>query len=214
MTGNLQRGGPEPQYEVVRPVPYLGDRASPLDWARRRRRDTLQQQTTRLLKGPLRALDAAWRLVELDALTSDDEPTPVLAIGPGGLFALTTRAHARHRVQIYGDMVQINGTRPPYVAQARRTAKRAGEALSASAGISIPVQAVLVLVGTGKLVFYGIPKDCLVTEESDLDWVLRGRADRLAATTVEKLYVLATHPATWAAQSSYAYVTDKAAASQ
>lgn len=216
MTGILQRGGPEPQYEGVRPIPYSADRASPLDWARRRRRDTIHQQTTGLLKGTLEALAAAWRFVELDALTSNDEATPLLAIGPGGLFALTTRAHARHRVLIHGDILQINGTRPPYVVQARRTAKRASRALSASAGISIPVQAVLVLVGSGKVVFYGIPKECLVTEQRDLDWVLRGRADRLAATTVEKLHVLATHPATWAATqvSSYSYVSDKAAVSQ
>jgi hypothetical protein len=39
--------------------------------------------------------------------------------------------------------VQINGKRPPYVAEARRDAKRASKALSEAVGLPIPVSPVL-----------------------------------------------------------------------
>ena len=93
--------------------------------------------------------------------------------------------------------MQIDGLRPRYVEEARREARAAAEALSRSAGVSIPVMPVLAFAGSGKISFYGVPKGCLVTAYHELPRVLNARGQRLAADTVDKVFTLATHPGTW-----------------
>ena len=85
---------------------------------------------------------------------------------------MTVADHGRARVLIAGDVVQINGKRPAYVAEARRDAKRAAKALSAAVGLSVPVTPVLTFVGSGVISVYGLPKDCLVATHRELDRLL------------------------------------------
>ena len=59
---------------------------------------------------------------------------------------------------------------------------------------------ILAFAGTGKISFYGVPKGCLVTAYHELPRVLNARGNRLAADTVDKVFSLAPHPATWSAQ--------------
>ena len=116
-------------------------RPTPLDWARRRRaeRDArrLEAAGARAL-GQLDHLGPAWHVVDwprTDAATSCTSTAATTAPGsspsaPAGVFAVTVADHGRARVLIAGDVVQINGKRPPYVAEARRDARRASKALS------------------------------------------------------------------------------------
>jgi hypothetical protein len=76
-------------------------------------------------------------------------------------------------------------------------ARLAAEALTRTAGVSIPVMPVLAFAGSGKISFYGVPKRCLVTSYQDLARVLNARGSRLASDTVDKVFALATHPQTW-----------------
>jgi hypothetical protein len=105
--------------------------------------------------------------------------------------------HGRARVLIAGDVVQINGRRPPYVAEARRDARRASKALSAAVGHPVPVVPVLTFVGSGAISAHGLPKDCLVASYRELDRLLVAGGNRISATTAEKLTEVARHPATW-----------------
>ncbi|HEX5540916.1 MAG TPA: hypothetical protein VFX60_05040 [Micromonospora sp.] len=120
-----------------------------------------------------------------------------LAIGPGGLFAVTVADHGRARVLIAGDVVQINGKRPAYVVEARRDAKRASKAISAAVGLSVPVTPVLTFVGSGMISVYGLPQGCLVTPHQDLGHLLAAGGNRISAETAEKLSVVARTPSTW-----------------
>ena len=65
-----------------------------------------------------------------------------LAIGPGGVFAVTVKDHGRAKVSFAGDVVQVDGRRPKYVLEARENARLAATALSRVAGISVPVMPV------------------------------------------------------------------------
>ena len=105
--------------------------------------------------------------------------------------------HGRSRISFAGDVVQVDGRRPKYVAEARRNAQLASAALSRVAGVSIPVMPVLALAGNGVISFYGPPRGCIVTSYRELAGVLRSRGRRLAQPTVEKLYTLARQPNTW-----------------
>jgi hypothetical protein len=184
-------------------------RPSPLDWARRRRAERgarrLEAAGARAI-GQLDHLGPAWHVIEwprtdlpeglLDRGETDDR-AGFLAIGPSGLFAVTVADHGRSRVLVAGDVVQINGKRPPYVAEARRDAKRAAKALSAAVGLPIPVAPVLTFVGSGVISVYGLPKDCLLATHRELDRLLVAGGNRISAATAEKLSQVAQHPGTW-----------------
>jgi hypothetical protein len=125
------------------------------------------------------------------------EQAGFLAIGPGGIFAVTVADHGRTRVLVAGDVVQINGRRPHYVAEARREAKQAGKALSRAIGHDVPVVPVLTFVGSGVISVYGLPQDCLVASYQDLDRLLIAGGARISARTAEKLTAVARQPHTW-----------------
>jgi hypothetical protein len=133
----------------------------------------------------------------LDAEAGDDR-AGFLAIGPGGIFAVTVADHGRARVLIAGDVVQINGKRPAYITDARRDAKRAGRAMSSAVGLSVPVTPVLAFVGSGVISVHGLPKDCLVATHRELDRLLIAGGARISASTASKLSAVASHSSTWA----------------
>ncbi|WKU03296.1 hypothetical protein [Micromonospora sp. HUAS LYJ1] len=183
-------------------------RPTPLEWARRRRAERgarrLEAAGARAL-GQLDHLGPAWHVIEWprtdvsDVLRDhgQDERAGFLAIGPSGLFAVSIADHGRARVLVAGDVVQINGKRPPYVAEARRDAKRASKALTQAVGLPIPVTPVLTFVGSGVISVYGLPKDCMMATHRELDRLLVAGGNRISPATAEKLSRVAQAPQTW-----------------
>jgi hypothetical protein len=192
------------------------DRGGPFDWARQR---FGSRPTRRLSAAGQRAehrltqLGPSWRVVEWPPVPNapDHERTGFLAIGPGGVYAVTVVEHGRQRVMVAGDVIQIQGRRPPYVARARRTAKKASEALTAAVGTTVPVVPVLAFVGSGALSAQGLPSGCLVVPHRDLDRLLLAAGNKISPTTAKKLADVASHPATWADQ--YRWYPDNQTAS-
>jgi len=187
-------------------------RTNPMDWARRRRaeRDARRVEAAgaRVIN-QLANLGPAWHVVDwprtdmpeayllnLDRGAADERPG-FLAIGPCGLFSVSIVDHGRSRVLIAGDVVQINGKRPAYVAEARRDARRASKALSKAVGLTVPVHPVLTFVGSGVISVYGLPKDCMVSTYRELDRLLIAGGNRISAATAEKLSRIARNPSTW-----------------
>ena len=108
------------------------------------------------------------------------EDPDFLAIGPGGIFQVTVADHGRSKVQLAGDVVQVNGRRPPYVALARRDAARISQQMSAVAGRRIPVVPVVAFLGTGEIVYYGRPPEgCVVTSYRDIGRALNAHGNRI-----------------------------------
>ncbi len=184
-------------------------RLTPAEWSRRRR---AERDARRLEAAGARALTRLdrlgpnWHIVDwprTDAL-GYYEPDPAddragfLAIGPGGVYAVTVADHGRSRVLIAGDVVQINGKRPQYIAEARREARRASKALSAAVGLSVPVTPVLTFVGSGVISVHGLPKEVLVATDKELDRLLIAGGARISPSTAGKLKAVAEHSTTWA----------------
>ncbi|UWZ40821.1 hypothetical protein Drose_37710 [Dactylosporangium roseum] len=161
-----------------------------------RREEAAHSRLYRRIGNLIGHLGDDWHVLDLRELSGHQHDS-FLAVGPGGVFAVTVKDHGRSRVSFAGDVVQIDGKRPKYVEEARGEARAAAEALSRSAGVSIPVMPVLAFAGSGKISFYGVPKGCLVTAYHELPRVLDARGNRLAVETVDKVFALATHPATW-----------------
>jgi hypothetical protein len=174
-------------------------RPSPLDRLRTRRaaRELRKSEAAheRILRR-LESLGPDWRVVDLQKAAGAD-PMSFLMMGPGGVFAVTVRDHGRQKVSFAGDVVQVDGRRPKYVQQARDNARLAAEALTRMAGISVPVMPILAFAGSGLITFYGMPRGCIVSAYQELERVLTARGRRLARRTIDKLDVLASHPATW-----------------
>ena len=183
------------------PGDYLdgSTRTSPSEWVRSRREAAVQRRVAAKharTAQKLAALGPGWEVVDLREVAGT-APMTYLAIGPGGVFAITVKDHGRAKVGFAGDVVQIDGRRPKYVLEARENARLAATALSRVAGISVPVMPVLAFAGSGVITFYGMPKGCIVSAYQELGRVLNSRGERLAAKTVKKLYAFADHPGTW-----------------
>lgn len=197
-----------PHPRVESPGTLAPPRSSPLEWARRRRAERgarrLEAAGARAL-GRLDQLGPAWHVIEwprtdsLDLLhdAAEDERAGFLVIGPSGLHAVTIVDHGRARVLVAGEVVQINGKRPAYVAEARKDAKRASKVLSNAVGLPIPVTPVLTFVGSGVISVYGLPEDCLMATHRELDRLLVAAGNRISPETAAKLSRVAQHPGTW-----------------
>jgi hypothetical protein len=185
---------PHPQRELLE-----APRPTPLEWARRRRQDREARRAELVLEraaNRLSRLGAGWKLVDVAELGLSVR-NAFLAIGPGGVFLVSVKEHGRTRVRLAGDVVQIDGRRLTYVAEARKLAAHAGSAISRTAGSTVPVTPVLALSGTGVIDVHGLPKGCVVTSYRELDSLLGAYGQRIAPKTVSKLYSIARHPVTW-----------------
>jgi hypothetical protein len=145
--------------------------------------------------GRLQRLGAEWQLIEANTLGLGQRDAFV-AIGPGGVFAVTVKSQGRNRVRMSGDVIQINGKRLDYVGEARRLASALGGAFTRTAGTAIPVTPILALAGSGLISIYGLPKGCIVMPYRELDNLLGAYGDRIGARTVAKLASIARHPVT------------------
>jgi hypothetical protein len=177
---------------------------SPLDWARQRlggrgaRRLTAAGQRA---ESQLQQLGLAWQVVDWpESVRSglDRDQAGFLVIGPGGIYSVTVVEHGRQRVMLAGDVIQIHGRRPPYVARAKRAARKVSEALSAAVGAKVPVVPILTFVGTGAISAQGMPTGCLAVVHRELHRLLLAAGNKISADTARKLADVANHPATWA----------------
>jgi hypothetical protein len=183
---------------VVRADGLTTPRVTPMEWARRRRVEKETRRTDAVRNrtmGRLHRLGAEWHLIEANMLGLGKRDAFV-AIGPGGVFAVTVKSQGRSRVRLSGSVVQINGRRLDYVGEAQRLAAALGGAFTRTAGTAIPVTPVLALAGSGLISVYGLPKGCIVMPYRELDNLLGAYGDRIGARTVEKLASIARHPAT------------------
>ena len=177
----------------------MSTRLSPAEWARRRRADRVDRRLEvagARAFGRLGRLGEGWHIVDWSQTglsRRHDENDPVrarasfLAIGPGGIYAVTVADQGISRVLIVGDVVQINGRRLPYVAEARRAAGRAATALSTAAGVNVPVTPVLAFTGIGALSTHGVPTTCLIATDRELDRLLVAGGSRLNPGTAARL---------------------------
>lgn len=159
-------------------------------WLSRRRADRARRKAVsgrQRIVHRVEMLGPSWRIVDYHP----DDPD-FLAIGPGGVFQVTVADHGRSKVELAGEVVQVNGQRPPYVALARRDASRISQQMTLIAGKKIPVVPVVAFLGTGPIVYYGRPPEgCVVTSYRDVGKALNAHGNRLNQPTIDKLAILA-----------------------
>ncbi len=212
MTGYIDAGRPpgllpvdyNPRHKLLE-----APRSIPMGWARRRRTDRAARRDD-AVRG--RAVDrlaklsgSGWKVVDIEDLGLPTRNT-FLAIGPGGLFLVVVKPQGRRRVRLAGDVVQVDGRRHKYVAEAKLLAEQVTRALSKTVGTNVPVTPVIALAGSGPIDVHGLPKGCLVIADRELDYILGAYGERIAPRTVNKLFSVARHPVTWQEQARDAQV--------
>ncbi|MEV6304921.1 hypothetical protein AB0M02_36300 [Actinoplanes sp. NPDC051861] len=191
----------------------MSTRLSPAEWARRRRADRVDRRLEvagARAFGRLGRLGESWHFVDWsqtglsrrhDESHSLRARAGFLAIGPGGVYAVTIADQGLSRVLVVGDVVQIDGRRLPYVVEARRAASRAAEALSTAAGVNVPVTPVLAFAGVGALSTHGLPTTCLIATDRELDKLLTAGGHRINPGTAARLAKIARDRAAAADQA-------------
>jgi hypothetical protein len=213
MTGFLDANRPPgllPADYLPRHLLFEAPRSTSMGWARRRRveKEARRDEAVRdRAVSRLAKLGAGWKVLDVAELGMPAKNT-FLAIGPGGVFLVTVKPQGRSRVRLAGDVVQVDGRRLGYVAEARRLAEEASKAMSRTARSTVPVTPVIALAGSGVIDVHGLPKGCLVTSHRELDYILGAYGERIAPGTVSKLYSIARHPVTWGHQKSDAQVDE------
>lgn len=154
----------------------------------------------------LERLGPQWNVLHAVPVGPDRPAISHLAIGPAGVFTLSTRGFRAARppslsdrveAAVLGDDIKIHGETLPYVAQARAQAWRAARVLSGALGQRIFVRPAVVIVGVDEVRFYDIPQRVDVLPRRQLVPWLRGFPARHGAADVERLFSVARRSETW-----------------
>jgi hypothetical protein len=149
----------------------------------------------------LTRLGPDWRVLHAVPVGRRGSDIDHVVIGPGGVFTINAKHHARARIWVGGDTFMINGTRVPYVRNSRHEATRAASLLTAAAGRPVAVTGIIAVVGRKRAItIRQQPADRRVRVIAHKN--LRGRilasSIVLDADAIEQLHTLARRSTTWA----------------
>jgi hypothetical protein len=122
-----------------------------------------------------------------------------LLIGPPGVFAVTTENYPGQEVRVSDDDVTIAGRPVNDVAIARRLADSASDRLSSAAHRHVPVEPIIVTVGSTKLFVREQPMGVTVVDSKHLVRLLTRLSRSLAGAEVAFISDLADRDSTWEA---------------
>ena len=91
-----------------------------------------------------------WRVLH-SILVAENVDIDHLLIGPGGVFTVNTKHHARADVWVGDHVVKVQGYSHQYLPKARAEARRTAAMLTRSCGFTVPVDAALIFVLPGQL---------------------------------------------------------------
>jgi hypothetical protein len=122
-----------------------------------------------------------------------------LLIGPAGVFAINTKHHRGARVWVGDYVLRLNNINTTHLRAARSDAGEASRRLSAAAGYSVAVTAVLALVAEQSIVDsrHGSRSDPVVVSSSQLVRWLKTLPHRLSETEARHLRLVSEEPVTW-----------------
>ncbi len=151
----------------------------------------------------LAVVDPRWRFLHAIRRGGRVPDVDHLAIGPGGVFVITSRYHPRATVWVRGNVLVVDGESLPHVRAARHVAHQAAAALSAAACDDVSVAALVALVDARELTVASAPPDVSVLHQRALvRWLLR-QPETLDGATVDRLDEIARRPSIWGRAQSW-----------
>jgi nuclease-like protein len=144
----------------------------------------------------LARLPQGWSAFHALPVGSGDADVDHLVVGPGGVFVINTKHHRGARLTVYARSVLVDGAKKAYLRNSELEASRV-RGLLLRAGIEIPVEPVIVVVGAKEVRTRQKPVRAAVLRSEGLVRWLSRRADRVDAATVARATGLFDDPATW-----------------
>jgi hypothetical protein len=179
------------------PKPSLIHRpAAALEQARQRRQQSATAKGEARVAYQLGRLPQGWHVMHPVPVGQRADDRVHLVIGPGGVFTLDTKFHPSSKVWSNGEALWVNGRRTHELASSRYAATRASAVLGEAVGFAVPVESVVVMVGSG-LTKAGEPDGVhLVYLELLVRW-FKGRPAVLSDDTVALIVDQARRSTTW-----------------
>lgn len=143
--------------------------------------------------------DARWRFLHAIPVGTRGSDIDHLVIGPGGVFTVNTKHHPGASIWVGGETLLVNGTRQPYVRNARHEAERAGRLLSTACGFPVHVSGLVVPVNTDEVVVKSQPAGVAVVPRRRLAGWLTRHGEIHPPATVESIFAMARRSTTWQA---------------
>ncbi len=142
------------------------------------------------------AKDSRWTCLHAVPVGVDGSDIDHVVIGPAGVFTLNTKHHPAGRIWVGARTVMVNGTRMPYLRNARHEAERASRLLTAAAGFPVDVQGVVVVIASS-LTVKEHPADVAVIGRRQLRRWLGYQPERLRPETAAAVHDVARRSTTW-----------------
>jgi hypothetical protein len=146
--------------------------------------------------GALGELQVAQQLAKLGPVWTALHSVPIgergsdidhVVIGAGGVFTINTKFHEDARIWVGSKRLLVNGQKTDHLRNSRFEAQRVAHALTATAGLPVDVQPVIVLVGIRSITVRERPGDVSVLRETELVRWLDRRPVALDADLRERL---------------------------
>jgi hypothetical protein len=155
-----------------------------------------EEEVARRLDG----LGPHWRVLHAIPVGDRDSDIDHLVIGPAGVFTINTKHHPDANVWVRGDTFKVNGQNQHYVRNSRHEAQRAARLLSAKALFDVEARGIIAVMGASHgFTVKEQPADGAVTvvTRRALAKHLTGMPDLLGWPSIERIYEVARHLATW-----------------
>ncbi|WP_123303346.1 nuclease-related domain-containing protein [Bogoriella caseilytica] len=144
----------------------------------------------------LLARDNRWRILHSVPVGASGSDIDHVLIGPGGFFTLNAKHHRNASIWVAGGTFMVNGTRHPYVRNARHEAQRASRVLSTACGFGVHTQAVIVPVNARSITIRAAPEVAVISHVALVNWLQRF-PDVVPMPVVERVFAAARRPSTW-----------------
>ncbi|MCX7522559.1 nuclease-related domain-containing protein [Microbacterium sp. STN6] len=119
-----------------------------------------------------------------------------IAIGPAGVFTMNAKFHDGARVWVGHRTMLVNGQPTDHIRNSRHEGSHAAKLLSDAVGTAVPVQPLVVLVGSREITFKQRPKHVTVLSDRALvGWLRRQRP--VPGFDAAGVRHVAEHPSTW-----------------
>lgn len=143
--------------------------------------------------------DSQWSYLNSIPIGKNGSDIDHVVIGPGGVFTINAKFHQGCNLWVGGDTFMVNGSRHPYIRNARFEARRTAKLLSSACEMPVTVIGLVVPVGADKLTIREQPADVHVVNRRRLVRFLRAQQPTLSPQHVCKILAAARLSTTWVA---------------
>lgn len=145
--------------------------------------------------GEFGLLGPDWTVLHAVPLSSSAGEVDHLVIGPGGIYAITTRNLSRQRVLVLGGSLRVNGGATDHIRDARDEAERVAASLRKAIGDIVEVRPVIVIIDPAST--SRRPSSVAVLESSEVSAWLRSQPTVHSVGAVARITAAAENTSTW-----------------